>query len=239
MARTTPVVQHGRLQPGRDMDAILVGAPAWYMWLDSATTFAFHGEHGAFTAHKERRGRAGGYWKAYRKRAGRLHRAYLGASADLTLDRLNTIAADLARRGSAPPLDGGMQAADEPPALADAPPAAPQRISALAETPDKQRRSDPTVLVAPAAVDDVRPLHLLTTKLTIPTLRPHLVPRPQLLAQLDAAISQYQKLILLSAPAGFGKTTLLTAWLGCTEAPAVAGSRWMMAITTSGSSWPI
>jgi LuxR family maltose regulon positive regulatory protein len=211
--RTTPVVQHGRLQPGRDIDAVLVGSPAWYTWLDGATAFAFRGEHGAFMAHKERRGHAGGYWKAYRKRAGRLYRAYLGISADLTLDHLNAIAAELTRRGAALPLNGGMQASDEPAALADTSPAAPQPLSAEPETPDKQWRLDPLALVTPATFEDVRPLHLLITKLTIPSLRPNLVPRPHLLAQLDAAIGQCQKLILLSAPAGFGKTTLLTAWL--------------------------
>ncbi|MCJ7660764.1 MAG: LuxR C-terminal-related transcriptional regulator [Anaerolineales bacterium] len=51
---------------------------------------------------------------------------------------------------------------------------------------------------------------LLTTKLYIPPPRPALVPRPRLINQLNAGL--YSKLTLLSAPAGFGKTTLVCAW---------------------------
>jgi LuxR family maltose regulon positive regulatory protein len=52
---------------------------------------------------------------------------------------------------------------------------------------------------------------LLATKLHIPPARPNLVARPRLLERLDQGLSA--RLILLSAPAGFGKTTLLSAWL--------------------------
>jgi LuxR family transcriptional regulator, maltose regulon positive regulatory protein len=51
---------------------------------------------------------------------------------------------------------------------------------------------------------------LLGTKLYISVLRPQLVPRPRLLARLTADLAQ--SLTLLSAPAGFGKTTLVSAW---------------------------
>lgn len=53
--------------------------------------------------------------------------------------------------------------------------------------------------------------NLLNTKLHVPLARPQLVARPRLLAQLDAGLAG--KLTLLSAPAGFGKTTLLAEWL--------------------------
>ena len=52
---------------------------------------------------------------------------------------------------------------------------------------------------------------LLATKLHIPPARPNLVARPRLLERLDQGLAA--RLILLSAPAGFGKTTLLSAWL--------------------------
>ncbi|MGD8519308.1 MAG: helix-turn-helix transcriptional regulator, partial [Anaerolineae bacterium] len=54
---------------------------------------------------------------------------------------------------------------------------------------------------------------LLATKLYIPPVRPNLVSRPQLLDRLSAAIEAGCKLILVSAPAGFGKTTLLCQWI--------------------------
>lgn len=66
------------------------------------------------------------------------------------------------------------------------------------------------------ALDDLTPLNgvrsplILFTKITIPPLREAYVPRPRLLTQLAAGVRR--KLILVSAPAGFGKTTLLNAW---------------------------
>ena len=51
---------------------------------------------------------------------------------------------------------------------------------------------------------------LLTTKLFLPRLRPGMVARPQLVGMLHAALSF--PLTLVSAPAGFGKTTLVAAW---------------------------
>ena len=53
---------------------------------------------------------------------------------------------------------------------------------------------------------------LLTTKLYIPPTRPEIVPRPRLIERLNEGASR--KLILISAPAGFGKTTLLINWVG-------------------------
>jgi LuxR family transcriptional regulator, maltose regulon positive regulatory protein len=54
-------------------------------------------------------------------------------------------------------------------------------------------------------------VQLLTTKLNIPPTRPHLVPRPRLVEKLNEGAAR--PLILLSAPPGFGKTTLLVDWL--------------------------
>src|SRR5512143_1209776 len=54
---------------------------------------------------------------------------------------------------------------------------------------------------------------LLTTKFHIPATRAHLVPRPRLQQRLAEALSRERSLIVISAPAGFGKTTLLSEWL--------------------------
>ncbi|MGO8950335.1 MAG: LuxR C-terminal-related transcriptional regulator [Ktedonobacterales bacterium] len=55
---------------------------------------------------------------------------------------------------------------------------------------------------------------LLATKLYIPPPRPNTVRRPRLIARLNEGLER--KLTLLSAPAGFGKTTLLSDWIaGC------------------------
>jgi LuxR family maltose regulon positive regulatory protein len=51
---------------------------------------------------------------------------------------------------------------------------------------------------------------LLKTKLYIPPPRPELVPRPRLTKRLNAGLRSGRKLTLISALAGFGKTTLLS-----------------------------
>jgi ATP/maltotriose-dependent transcriptional regulator MalT len=52
---------------------------------------------------------------------------------------------------------------------------------------------------------------LLKTKLRVPPTRPEQVRRTRLFERLDAGLSR--KLTLIAAPAGFGKTTLVSAWV--------------------------
>lgn len=54
---------------------------------------------------------------------------------------------------------------------------------------------------------------LLTTKLYIPPSRPDLIRRARLLAHLDEGVAFGRKVMLVSAPAGFGKTTLVSEWV--------------------------
>lgn len=54
------------------------------------------------------------------------------------------------------------------------------------------------------------PIPLLATKLFVPPPCPDLVARPRLEERLNAGLRR--KLTLLAAPAGFGKTTVLSAW---------------------------
>ena len=56
-------------------------------------------------------------------------------------------------------------------------------------------------------------LMLLTTKLYIPLPRPNLVPRPHLIERLDDGLQRGHRLTLVSAPPGFGKTTLVSEWV--------------------------
>lgn len=52
---------------------------------------------------------------------------------------------------------------------------------------------------------------ILATKLFIPPTRPNTIPRPRLIEKLNACL--HHRLTLISAPAGFGKTTLVSEWL--------------------------
>jgi LuxR family maltose regulon positive regulatory protein len=53
---------------------------------------------------------------------------------------------------------------------------------------------------------------LLRTKLIAPPLRPNLLLRPRLTERLNHGLQPGLKLTLLSAPAGYGKTTCLVQW---------------------------
>jgi LuxR family transcriptional regulator, maltose regulon positive regulatory protein len=66
---------------------------------------------------------------------------------------------------------------------------------------------------------------LVATKLYVPRLRRGLVPRPRLVDRLGGD----GRLTLVSAPAGFGKTTLLASWLGADPDRRVA---WLSLDTT-------
>jgi len=53
---------------------------------------------------------------------------------------------------------------------------------------------------------------ILATKLYIPPPRPSVVPRPRLIERLNEGLLARRKLTLISASAGFGKTTLIVNW---------------------------
>ena len=184
MARRTPYVVDGVLYiPGLGGPGIGVESASWAAWLtDPATrSFSFHGSDGRYTARKERRSRGGEYWVAYRKRGGKLHKAYLGKPQNVTLGRLSEVAAALAGR------DGGVMARPPPETLAD---------------DAGEERSHP------GTQGDT----LLLSRLSIPSVRTSLVSRPHLIGRLEEGLGR--KLTLVSAPAGFGKSTLLSAWIG-------------------------
>ena len=61
---------------------------------------------------------------------------------------------------------------------------------------------------------------ILATKLYVPVPRPKIVLRPHLIDQLNKGL--HRKLTIISAPAGFGKTTLVSEWVASCERP-VAG----------------
>lgn len=54
---------------------------------------------------------------------------------------------------------------------------------------------------------------LLLTKLYIPPVRRAIVSRQGLITRLNEGLAEGRKLILISAPAGFGKTTLVSEWI--------------------------
>jgi predicted ATPase/DNA-binding CsgD family transcriptional regulator len=149
MAQVSPIIQNGILTDLRDESPvqIVVDSSDWYSWLQTASTFTFRGEEGLFTAHKERAGNRRGraYWRAYRTWQGKLHRAYLGQSEELTFERLQSVAVVLASKGAGdglldgPGLGAGTRQSSEPSSRARA---HPRRVTA-AQGPHEAARSTP------------------------------------------------------------------------------------------------
>ncbi len=72
------------------------------------------------------------------------------------------------------------------------------------------------------------PTPILATKLYIPPPRPRVVPRPRLIERLNAGLSSGCRLTLITAPAGFGKTTLVSEWLaGCEQGEGGVRAAWL------------
>src|SRR2546421_746117 len=181
----TPTVQGETLVYWQDgqEQVLTVDTAAWFAWLETASTFSFVSETGSFTARREQAGHKRGGW--YWKAYRKQH----GKLSSRYLGKSETLT--LAR----------LQTVAQ--ALADA----------LVETaPDND--ADAAVPSAQAAAPGMRSdalTPLLATKLHRPLPRAHLVRRPRLAARLTQGMMG--PLTLVSAPAGFGKTTLLAQWL--------------------------
>ena len=105
MAKDIPLVYKDTLcDPQHRGPYIELDTPAWFDWLEAPTTTRFSYAlfnaaqgyiDGFMTVRKERRQRGGAYWSVYRRQGPRLRKLYLGASAALTYNRLEEIAARL------------------------------------------------------------------------------------------------------------------------------------------------
>ena len=71
---------------------------------------------------------------------------------------------------------------------------------------------DHETVTQPPLTPGTVPTPVLATKLFPPPRRPRLVARPELVDRLDTALDVSHRLTLVSAPAGFGKTTVLSDW---------------------------
>ncbi|MFL5652559.1 MAG: hypothetical protein ACJ8CB_00015 [Ktedonobacteraceae bacterium] len=196
--------------------------------MSQISSFAFHGQNGSCTVRKERKLRGGGYWYAYARVAGNLTKRYLGRDTDLTLARLEQVVQEFRldppaavcqkpARASSPLQLVAPTSREANGLLADSLSQAhtwssagtrPQRDGGVG-----RRQAEVSVLIAGLPSES-----LLTTKLHAPRLRAHLLHRPRLLQRVQEG--RERALTLLSAPAGFGKSTLLGDWLTSDAIPA-------------------
>src|SRR3989440_8201092 len=187
----TPTVQGETLVYRQDgkEQVLTVETAAWFAWLETASTFSFVSETGSFTARREQAGHKRGGW--YWKAYRKQH----GKLSSRYLGKSETLT--LAH----------LQMVAQ--ALADA-------LVETAPDIDAEEARSPAQAAAPGMQSDALP-PLLATKLHRPLPRAHLVRRPRLAARLTQGMMG--PLTLVSAPAGFGKTTLLARWLAESGTP--------------------
>src|SRR6266702_3532169 len=181
----TPTIQGETLVYRQDgqEQVLTVDTAAWFAWLETASTFSFVSEEGLFTARREQAGHKRGSW--YWKAYRKQH----GKLTSRYLGKSETLT--LARLQTV--AQTMVAALDE-----NAPDTDAEEARSPAQTAVSGMRSDALTL-------------LLATKLHRPLPRAHLVRRPQLAARLTQGMMG--PLTLVSAPAGFGKTTLLAQGL--------------------------
>jgi LuxR family maltose regulon positive regulatory protein len=186
-----PSVTDGRLQGTAAGGAagLAVGSPAWFAWLADDTARSF-----SF------RSPAGAYTarKERRQRGGAYWVAYRTAAGRLHKVYLGKAEELTAERLALAAVALAGRVADAAELVGDTP-------TAPGVSPGRTGQG-------------AAGLPLLATKLFVPRPRPDLVPRPRLLARLDAGL-EMGRCSLLSAPAGAGKTSLLAAWLAQLDRP--------------------
>ncbi|HJT55028.1 MAG TPA: LuxR C-terminal-related transcriptional regulator [Ktedonobacteraceae bacterium] len=200
-----------REYPSRHLLPLTPGEPAWFTWLDSVLSFTFEGQHGQLTVRKESRQGIDGYWYAYHRTGPKITKKYLGRTARLTLARLEEIAALFSDAEVSPSYEAATPGPSDEKRQSIQHPMREVTGDALAV-------SGIVSTALPSARLGVPHDPLLATKLHWPRPRSRLVSRFHLVERLQQGM-QYA-LTLVSAPAGFGKTTLLAQWLTESGTPA-------------------
>jgi LuxR family maltose regulon positive regulatory protein len=175
-------------------------APGLLRLVDDSSSFAFQGKHGRLTLRKESRRHGEGYWYAYRSQDRRTRKKYLGRTPSLSIARLEDIAEALHADPRASTDEHSQMKEETIPELQ-------MLVSGEKRGAALQGRLPDAVTPSPAGPHPP----MLVPKLQLPRLPACLVPRERLLRRLDTGLEG--KLTLLSAPAGFGKTTLVSQWV--------------------------
>jgi LuxR family maltose regulon positive regulatory protein len=96
MVRPSQLVVRDDLLSLSARQLIRVDTPAWFAWLEQATSFSYRPGRSSYrlSFRKEKR-RHQSYWYAYLKEDGKLHNAYVGCSPALTAARLRAVTQQL------------------------------------------------------------------------------------------------------------------------------------------------
>src|SRR5262249_2567532 len=202
MSGQLPAVPNERLielkHANRHHASLVVGSPDWFTWLDTATGFVFAAAGETFAAYKDS-GTDGVCWMAQYRRGRRVLSAPLGQSEELAIDRLQTVALLLTDRASAARARCGGPSGQT--------------------TPANQHRQ----IQGGRRQGGRLPADILVTKLSPPCLAASLIVRKRVHDRMRQALQR--PLAVISAPAGFGKTTAGAPWIVVPTRPAALGWR--------------
>jgi DNA-binding NarL/FixJ family response regulator len=163
-----------------------VGSHLWFSWLESTQRFTVATTEGIYYARKLQRSKRW-YWYMHKRAGVRVCTAYLGKSADITYERLAAVVQRLAAAGSV-----GTPAAPRPRRRK-------QQGTASVPVPVEERGGRPAPALSRAAA--IPP---------VPELRTDTIVRQSVLGRLAGVVTH--PLTIVSAPAGFGKTTAVAQW---------------------------
>ncbi|HKF38554.1 MAG TPA: LuxR C-terminal-related transcriptional regulator [Ktedonobacteraceae bacterium] len=167
---------------GGSLPTIQVGSADWYAWLNEAATRSF-AYHSAQGFLTVRRERRGGTWYWY---------AYRTRNGQLRKAYLGKAEELTALR------------------LNQVATALSVETAAGIQEPVTSKAASLSVPTSSSSTPRFQTTNLLMTKFYVPPARSRMVPRPHLMERLNAGMRS--KLILVIAPAGYGKTSLLSAW---------------------------
>lgn len=189
LPRVRDSVLHYTTSAADEQTPIFVGSAEWYQALEQIDSFGFEDQRGrSFTARREPRDQQW-YWYAYRKQGKQLRKRYLGKTEQLAPARLQAAARD------------------------------------LAVLPCNAHPNASTTSLAPASVGPLSDGFFRPNRLQAPTPPANLLPRPRLTRQLRRPPQRVPAarqpgpprtqtlLTVITAPTGYGKSTLLSEWL--------------------------
>jgi predicted ATPase/DNA-binding CsgD family transcriptional regulator len=205
-------------ESGEQHTIVIIGSDAWYHWLMAETTrsFTFKCHQSTFTARRERK-RNGWYWYIYHKQQGKLHKAYLGKSEEISYERLFSASQAILNRDehahhpepTTPQRsinrDQSFNLDESSDHVVRSSSDTPEQSSSLSTDPTENKTSHSSQLLTRASFNEASKSYLPH----LPVQRSPLIGREQEITRICFLLRQPEvRLLTLTGTGGIGKTRL-------------------------------